>query len=355
MFQSNRFRINRRKFIQYGSLAVSTGILAACTSESAIEQSATEPADSDAAGPQALDPVTVGTSWYAQAEHGGYYQAKATGIYEEYGLDVTIRQGGPDVNGTQLLMGGVTDFQTGYSLSSLNAVREGIPLVTVAAMMQKDPQTLVVHDGVYDQLSELKAAPIRVPTAGRVAYWPWLKAEYGFTDEQLRPYDYSFATFLENEDMAQQGYITNDGYFLEKAGAEAESILLADNGWGAYAYTIDTTRRLIDENPDLVQRFVDATIAGYESYLEDPEPGNALIKAENEEQSDQLMAFSLDKFDEYGIFRSGDALDHGLGTMSQERWQRFFDKMVEAGVLPADLDFKQAYTLQFVDHPGSAT
>lgn len=350
MFPNSRFRINRRKFIQYGSLAVSTGILAACSNESD-----TESVDSDADSSKALDPVTVGMSWYAQAEHGGFYQAKATGIYEEHGLDVTIRQGGPDINGTQLLLGGVTDFQTGYSLNSLNAVREGLPLVTVAAMMQKDPQTLVVHEGVYDNLSDLKAAPVRVPTAGRVAYWPWLMAEYGFTDEQLRPYDYSFGTFLENKDMAQQGYITNDGYFLQKAGAAAKSFLLADNGWEAYAYTIDTTRDLIAENPDRVQRFIDATIAGYESYLEDPEPGNALIKAENEEQTDELMAFSLEKFGEYGIFRSGDALDHGLGTMSHERWQSFVDKMVEAGVISADLDFEQAYTLEFVDHPEAAT
>ena len=246
---------------------------------------------------------------------------------------------------------GLLDFVTGYSLRSLNAVKEGIPLVTVAAMMQKDPQTLVVHKGVYKDLPSLKGAPIRVPTAGRVAYWPWVKAAYGFTNDQLRSYDYSFSMFLENKDMAQQGYITNDGYFLKKAGAEADSFLLADYGWSAYAYTIDTTHSLVEEKPELVKRFVDASIAGYESYLKNPEPGNALIKADNEEQEDALMAFSLNKFEEHGIFRSGNALEYGLGTMSHERWQDFFDKMVKAGVLPSSLNYQKAYTLQFVDHP----
>jgi NitT/TauT family transport system substrate-binding protein len=299
----------------------------------------------------ALDQVTVGMSWYAQAEHGGFYQAKATGIYEAYGLDVTIREGGPNVNGMQLLMGGATDFQTGYSLRALNAVQEGIPLVVVAATMQKDPQTLVVHEGVYDALPELDGAPLRIPTAGRVAYWPWLKAKYGFEDSQLRPYDYSFAVFLENPDMAQQGYITNDGYFLEKAGAEARSLLLADYGWSPYAYTIDTTQRLIEQDPELVQRFVDASLAGYESYLENPAPGNALIKKTNSNQTDALLDFSRKAFEQHGIFRSGDALEYGVGTMSHQRWEGFFDMMVEAGVLPADLSYQDAYTLRFVDHP----
>ena len=307
-----------------------------------------------AAGPVfALDKVTAGMAWYAQAEHGGYYQAKATGIYEDYGLDVTIREGEPNVNGMQMLMGGKTDFQSGYSLRSLNAVKEGIPLVTVAAMMQRDPQTLVVHSESYDSLPELKGAPIRIPTAGRVAYWPWLQAKFGFTGDQLNPYDYSFAVFLENPDMAQQGYVTNDGYFLEKAGVgeSTKSLLLADYGWNPYAYTIDTTQSMIDNNPDLVRRFVEATSKGYESYLKNPEPGNKLIKATNDNQNDDLLAYSMSAFEEHDIFLAEPAKTHGIGTMTHERWLDFFHKMVMADVLPADLEFRKAYTLEFMDHP----
>ncbi len=299
-----------------------------------------------------LDKVTVGMSWYAQAEHGGFYQAKAEGLYQKHGLDVTIRDGGPNVNGMQLLMGGATDFQTGYSLNSLNAVKQGIPLVTVASMMQKDPQTLVAHKGVgHDTLEGMKGEPVKVPTAGRVAYWPWLKAKYGYTDSQLRPYDYNFGPFVADEQAIQQGYITNDGYFLAKAGVEAQSILLANNGWSPYAYTIDTTQEMVDEHPDIVQRFVDATIEGYRSYLQDPALGNELIQARNPDQADDLLAYSLEKMKQYGIVKSGDADEYGIGTMSDARWKDFFKQMVDANVLPADLDYEKAYTLEFVDHP----
>ncbi|ERJ19626.1 NMT1/THI5 like protein [Salinisphaera shabanensis E1L3A] len=301
---------------------------------------------------QELDEVTVGMSWYAQAEHGGFYQAKAEGIYENHGLDVTIRDGGPNVNGMQLLMGGATDFQTGYSLNTLNAVKQGIPLVTIAAIMQKDPQTLVAHKGVgHDSLEKLKGEPIKIPTAGRVAYWPWLKAKYDYSDSQLRPYDYNFGPFVADEQAIQQGYITNDGYFLAQAGAEAQSILLADNGWSPYAYTIDTTQQTIDAQPELVQRFVDATVEGYRRYFENPAPGNALIQERNADQADALLVYSLDKMKQYGIVKSGDAEQYGIGAMSDARWQTFFQQMVDAKVLPADLDYEKGYALEFIDHP----
>lgn len=297
-----------------------------------------------------LTPVTVITTWYAQAEHGGLYAAKAMGIYEEHGLDVTIRMGGPQVNNVQLLMAGKSDFSMGYALQSLNAVQQGIPLVTVAAFFQKDPQSLVAHSGVgNDSLEDLKGKGLRIPTAGRVAYWPWLKAEYGFTDDQLRPYDYSFGPFIADEQAVQQGYVTNDGYFLAKEGVEAQSLLLADYGWNAYSATLDTTQKLIEENPELVENMVAATAKGWAAYFEDPAPANALIKEDNPEMADDLLAYSKDKMQEEGMLLSGDAADGQYGIMTEERWEQFFQDMVNAGTLPEDLDWEQAFDLRFVD------
>ncbi len=297
-----------------------------------------------------LTPVTVSTTWYAQAEHGGLYAAKALGIYEDYGLDVTIRMGGPQVNNVQLLMAGATDFSMGYSLQSLNAVREGIPLVTVAAFFQKDPQSLMVHTGVgHDSVEALKGKPIRVPTAGRVAYWPWLRAEYGFEDAQLRPYDYTIGPFIHDTQAIQQGYITNDGYFLAREGVEAKSLLLADYGWGAYSATLDTRRDTVERNPELVQAMVAATAKGWEAYFENPGPANALIKADNPDMEDALIAYSIDKMQEEGILLSGDAEGGHYGIMTRERWENFYQDMVDAGTLPDGLDWEQAFELRFIE------
>lgn len=296
-----------------------------------------------------LTPVTLVTTWYAQAEHGGFYAAKALGIYEKYGLDVTIRMGGPQVNNVQLLMGGKADFIMGYALQSYNAVNQGIPLVTVAAFFQKDPQSLVVHEGVgHDSLEDLKGKPMRVPTAGRVAYWPWLKSEYGYKDDQLRAYDYSFGPFIQDPQTIQQGYITNDGYFLQQAGVSGKSLLLADYGWKAYSATLDTTREMIDEQPEVVQAMVRASAEGWKAYFEDPSAANELIQKDNPEMKDDLLAYSYAKMQEEGMLSSGDGSDGRLGNMSRDHWQAFFEDMVAAGTLPEDLPWEDAFDLRFV-------
>mgnify|MGYP003642519316 FL=1 len=297
-----------------------------------------------------LIPVTVSTTWYAQAEHGGFYAAKAMGLYEEQGLDVTIKMGGPQVNNVQLLMGGKMDFIMGYSLQSFNAVKEDIPLVTVAAFFQKDPQTLVVHKGAgNDSLEDLKGKSMRVPTAGRVAYWPWLKTEYGYTDEQLQAYDYSFAPFIRDEQAIQQGYVTNDGFFLEQAGVEGKSLLLANYGWKAYAATLDTTREMIEENPEVVQKMVTATALGWKAYFENPESANALIKADNPEMQDELLAYTYAKMQEENMLLSDAAEGGRYGMMTVERWKAFFDDMIAAETLPEDLDWEKAFDLSFIE------
>jgi len=249
-----------------------------------------------------------------------------------------------------LLMGGSVDFIMGYGLQSYNSVNQGIPLVTVAAFFQKDPQSLVVRAGVgNDSLEEMKGKPMRVPTAGRVAYWPWLKTEYGYTDDQLQAYDYSFAPFIRDEQTIQQGYITNDGYFLEQAGVEGKSLLLADYGWDAYSATLDTTREMVEESPEVVQKMVAATAEGWKAYFENPEAANKLIKEDNPEMQDDLLAYSHAKMQEEEMLLSGAAEGGRYGMMTLERWKAFFDDMVAAETLPADLDWQKAFDLTFVN------
>lgn len=297
-----------------------------------------------------LFPVTYGTSWFAQSEHGGFYQAKALGLYEKHGLDVTLKMGGPQVNGAQLLASGKIDFNMGYSLNTLQAVEQGLPIVTVAACAQKDPQALMTHKGVgHDRLEDLKGEAIKVAAAGRNSYWPWLRETFGYTDDQLRTYNYSFGPFAVDEKAIQQGYATSDGYFLEKEGIEGQALLLADRGWKAYTTTIDTRPQMIEEHPDVVRAFVAASSEGWRRFFEDPEPAMKLIKEANKEQNRELMLYAKNNLDEMGITLSGDAANGAACTMTDQRWTDFFNDMVAANVLPADLEYTKAYTLEFVD------
>jgi NitT/TauT family transport system substrate-binding protein len=300
----------------------------------------------------AAENVAFGTDWKAEAEHGGYYQAVATGIYRQHGLEVTVRQGGPQVNHAQLLAAGRLDFNLApNSFIPLNFVQEDIPIVAVAAIFQKDPSVLIAHPGQgNDSLAALKGKPIMIGSDTRITSWNFLKSKFGYTDDQIRPYTFSVAPFLADPQAVQQGYLSSEPFTIEAQRVKPVVMLLADAGYSSYGSLIQTSDKLVRQNPDLVQRFVDASIEGWYSYLYgDPAPANALIKRDNPEMTDALLAYGIVKLKEYGIVDSGDAKTNGIGAMTEKRWQEFFQTMANAGVYPKDLDFRKAFTLQFVN------
>ena len=305
-----------------------------------------------AARAQGLDKVTFGTNWKAQAEHGGYYQAVATGIYKKYDLDVTIRMGGPQINHPQLLASGVIDFNMGSNcFSALNYVKNNIPMVCVGTVFQKDPQVLIAHAGQgNDSLSAMRGKPIMISPVARAGYWQFLRVKYGYTDDQIRTYTFNMAPFLADQSAIQQGFVTSEPYKIERAGAKIVVHLLADAGYSSYATTIETSWKLVNDKPEVVQRFVNATIEGWYSYLYgDPTPAHALIKKDNPEMTDDQIAYSLAAIKRHGLVDSGDADRLGIGAMSSARWKDFHGTMVDAGLYTADLDLTRAYTLRFVN------
>jgi len=300
----------------------------------------------------AEDKVSFGTDWKAEAEHGGYYQAIATGIYRRYGLDVTLRQGGPQVNHAELLAAGRLDFnEAPNSFIGLNFVKENIPMVAVAAMFQKDPAVLIAHKSAgLDSLAALKGKPIMISADTRIGWWLFLKSKFGYTDAQIRPYTFNVAPFLVDKKAVQQGYATSEPFLIEQQGETPQVFLLADAGYSSYASLIQTSQKMVETKPDLVQRFVNASIEGWYSYLYgDPAPANALIKKDNPEMTDALLAYGREHLKQYGLVDSGDTEKNGIGTMNDARWQQFFELMAGQGLYPKTLDWHKAYTLAFVD------
>lgn len=302
---------------------------------------------------QAQDKVTFGTNWLAQAEHGGFYQALADGTYAKYGLDVTIRQGGPQVPNGQLLTAGQIDFYMG-GMSTIDAARQGMPNVTVAAMFQKSPQILMAHpDAGFTDLASLAGASkiIMGKDSFFVGYWPWMRSNFtGFSDDMYEPYTFNPAPFIADKKSVQQGYLTAEPYEIEKqAGWAPQVFLIADFGYQPYSTTIETRHELVTDKPDLVQRFVDASIVGWYNYLyRDNKAANDLIKKDNPEMTDQQLVYATARMKEYGIVVSGDAEAHGIGCMTDTRWKDFYASMIKAGVYQDGIDLSKAYTTQFV-------
>jgi NitT/TauT family transport system substrate-binding protein len=305
------------------------------------------------ASAQPLDKVRFGTNWVAEAEHGGFYQALADGTYRKYGLDVTIVPGGPNTNNRMLMTVGKLDFFiSANTLESFDAVAQNVPIVDVAAMFQKDPQVLLAHPlpGI-EKLEDLKNLTIFVSPEGMTSYYPWLRAYFGFKDSQTKPYTFNPQPFLADPHSAMQGYVTSEPYAVEKQGKFKPKIfLLADDGFADYSTLIETRRELVEKKPDLVQRFVDASIIGWYNYIYgDNAAANALIKAQNPEMTDELLSYSVARMKEYGIVDSGDSMTLGIGAITDAHTKSFFDEMVRAGVVRSSLNYRKSYTLQFVN------
>ena len=306
------------------------------------------------ASAQTLDKVSFQTNWRAQAEHGGFYQAVAAGIYRKYGIDCDLRMGGPQISNSQLMMGGRVDMIMSAGLEALNYVKEDLPFLCVAAIFQKDPQVLIAHAGSgNDSFEKLKGKTILVGAGGRVTYWPFLKVKYGYSDEQMKPYTFNLAPFLADKTLVQQGFLSSEPYAIRQAGAEPVVMLIADAGYDNYNTTIATSKKLASEKKDLVQRFVSASLEGWAQYLKGGpaiEAANAQIKKDNPEMTDDKIAYAIQVMNEKGIVLSGDAIKLGIGAMTDARWERFYASMADVGVLPKGIDPKKGYTLEFVNH-----
>ncbi len=304
---------------------------------------------------RAADRVVFATNWKAQAAHGGFYQALADGTYARYGLDVELRPGGPQVNNRPLLPAGKIDFlMTGNLLHSFDNVKNGVPTVVVAAMFQKDPQALFAHPGQgYASFADLKRAPVAwIAKDAQFTLWQWLKSAHGFRDEQLRPYAYNLGPFLANKQSIQQGYAVEEPIAIEREGGfKPLTFLLADHGYTTYSTLIEATAETVKTRPDVVRRFVEASIIGWVNYLHgDRTKGDALILRDNPDMSAPTLARSAALMKELGIVDSGDAQTLGVGAMRPERIKDFLDRMVAAGLYkPGQVDLSKVATTQFVN------
>ena len=298
---------------------------------------------------RANDRIVFATDWLAQAEHGGFYQALAEGTYRKHGLDVTIRMGGPQMNGLQLLAAGQIDVAMADGLQALSAVEQNVPVVAIAATFQKNPTVLISHPGTT-RIEQLKGRPIAIGAASNNTFWPWLRAQFGFTDDQKRPYGFSVQPFLADRTLSQQGFATSEPFSIEKAGIKPSVFLLADFGYPPYAEALVVRRDTLDKCEAVIERFVRASAEGWKSYLANPAPGNALIRKDNPQMSDELLAYGLARMKEHQIVDGGDAKKDGLLTMTDTRWKATVDFLKLTRLAKPGVDYSRAWSLTVVRH-----
>jgi len=293
--------------------------------------------------------ITFATDWKAQAEHGGFYQALAKGYYAKRGLKVTVRPGGPQTDNPRLMAAGALDIAiASNNFQPLNLIAAGADVKVVMTTFQKDPQVLMVHPEVEASgFADLKGMPIFLADSALATFWPWLKTKFDYEDRQIRKYTYSLAPWLVNKGSVQEGYLSSEPYSAEKVGVKPKVFLFADEGYLGYAGMVMVRGTFLKENKDIVQAFVDASLEGWKDYLwGDPSAGNTLILADNPEMTEELIAFAIHSMKARKML--GTAED--LGTMKAKRWIEFHREMADLGLLPAGLDPRKAFTLEFLPH-----
>jgi len=294
----------------------------------------------------AQDRFLVGTNWLPDAERGGFYHAQAAGIYQRNGLDVVVQAGGPQTNNPILLAAGKLDaVMVTSAVEAMNYARNGVPIVAVAAIYQRNPQILLAHKAAnIRSYEDMRGKPVMISALARNGYWLWLKAKYGFTDDQIRPYTFNLVNFLNNPHAIQQGYVTYEPYAVRQQGAEPEVFLLADAGFLDYGGILLVRRETLETRRDVLQRFVKALSEGWRDFLfGDPSPGLKLIKSLNPQLTDDLIANSMKIMVERGLIHSGDAETGGIGAMTEDRWRRIYEDMAAAGVVEKGDYWRKAF------------
>ncbi|WP_022963967.1 ABC transporter substrate-binding protein [Halopseudomonas pelagia] len=297
---------------------------------------------------QAATPITFITNWYAQAEHGGFYQALAEGLYAEKGLDVTIRMGGPQVNSAQLLAAGQAQCIIRDDIGTMMARQQGIPLTMVASSFQYDPTVIITH-GDIESLADLKGRSVLISSSAHSSWWPWAKSRYGFTDAMSRPYTFNIQPFMADKSLAQQGYMSSEPFALMNAGADYKVFSLGQEGYPPYGNAVACSDELIAEQPDQVQAFIDASRQGWKNYLTDPAAGNTIIQKENPSMSADQLSFAVEQLRSSGMVTGGDAAEQGISVITDARMQATWNMVVENNLVDADkISLQEVYTTRFV-------
>lgn len=297
---------------------------------------------------RAATPIRFVTSWYAQAEFGGFYEALAKGYYAAEGLDVRIEAASPQMNVPQLLLAGQADFITGYDFQILSAVASGIPLVAVASTFQHDQQGLMTHDDIT-ALDQLRGHPILIASSSHVTFWPWLKEKYGFDDAQAARYTFNLQPFFANPAAAVQAYASSEVWDAQRNNVPVRFFPFAGLGYPPYGAPIVTTRQKSVGQQDTVRGFIRASLMGWRDYMNDPALGNDLILKANNRMTPDHLAFGIATLKKAGALISSDTATRGIGTMTTERWKATRDFMVAHKLLAETADWQSAFTTSYVD------
>lgn len=293
-----------------------------------------------------LTKVRFQTDWFPQPEHGGYYQALAKGYYAAEGLDVEILPGGPNAQVMSSVAVGRADLGMTNGDDVIAAVAGGVPIRMVGAEMQRDPQGVLFHQ--ENPLHSLKDLEGKTLMAGAGSRWIQVVQKKLGVKFNLLPLVGDLARFMNDKTFVQQCFVTNEPFFARARGANVGALLIASDSYEPYRVMF-TSRKFLAEHPDIVAKFVRASVKGWNDYLTgDPAPANAILAAKRSDLSPEFMAYSIKAMNDYKLVAGDPAKGEATGRLTAARLQKQIDILREVGVLDQPVKVEDVATFEFI-------
>jgi NitT/TauT family transport system substrate-binding protein len=326
----------RRQLLTGALLSATAGLtLAACGD------------DDSAAGPRGsggtAGALTVVLGWYPTPESGGWFAAQEEGLFTDAGLDVTLQPGGPQVSGVQLVAAGRADIGIASAEDVVRSRAQGIPIVAIAALYQRNPVGVMVHaDQGASSVDDLLDRTWVVQT-GALGH-RWVERQAGVTLD-TRVYSGSIAEFLVDPTLVQQGWPTNEAWTAAQAGVPVTFFSYADAGYDPYNDVVFVSEDTLRDRADQLTAFLDAGLNGWGSYISDTDVAqraNTAIAAENTELDEAALWYAWDRQREFLV--AGDAATAGLGAMTEQRWTDLATAMSDLDALEGEVEPTELFT-----------
>ena len=302
--------------------------------------------DQPATGANGLTPIRLQADWFPQPEQGGYFNAVVKGYYKAEGLDVSILPLGQYTSAMQVVSSGQAEFALGASDQILEVVSNGLPVVAVDATMQHDPQAIMVHtDSPIRDFPALEGHSIAAQPGA--TWFKFIVHKYHLKDVRETPATHSVANFLADPNYIQQIFLTSEPFFVAKAGGTYRTKLISSAGYDPYRVLV-ARKDFMEEHPEIVQKFVRASIKGWQDYLQNPDQANALILKLNPAQNKDQMAYTLKALKDGSFVTGPDASGSQIGKMTADRWAATNAQLTSLGVIRKPIDPTTAYTLKFL-------
>jgi NitT/TauT family transport system substrate-binding protein len=297
-----------------------------------------------------LTKIVVQLDWVPEPEHGGLFQAQATGRFTAAGLDVELIPGGPNAFVMQKLATAQAHVGQADSTNTLRAIAEGLPVIHIGAVFQNDPSVLMLHaDNPVDSFEALNGKTIMArPEWALLSY---LRNKYGI-DFNIIPQNFSVANFIADQSFIQQGFYIAEPFHILSGGAQPPKFLYAwDAGFDAYTALV-ANQPWARANAPALRAFMAATIEGWRDYLEgDPTPAHELMKQLHPSNTDAFLAYSRQMIidEKLVIGRGPDGGNHQIGRVSRERFATQISQLETLNILPpGKLTVDRVVTLDYL-------